>query len=343
MTFKTFAKFVSSKKKERLESLLQFAGFEGDSTELIGRQFFISLIIALIALILQFIIYLTSVLQSALAIAIPLPFDSLTMLVIAIISSVVLFFVVSIILELKVYYAVEKRRKLAEAILPDFLLLAANSIRSGMTPFKAFRESARPEFGALSEEIKLATAKSLGTQSFENALKELSSRISSQTLKDSVELLSQSIRSGSHFAKLLETIAFDIRKAQELKKELLSSTRMYVLFIAFVVLIATPILLAISVQFLGMVSSIQAESLEKGSAGLFSFLASQVGISVEFMQNISIILLFGNALLASLFMGILSSERARIGLKFFPILFIVSLIVFWLFAQLLSVFFTMNF
>ena len=79
------------------------------------------------------------------------------------------------------------------------------------------RAGARKEFGPLSEEIKVAAAKSLGTKSFGAALKQLSRSIKSKTLEETVSFFSQAMKSGGRLAMLLQTSALDLRRTQEMK------------------------------------------------------------------------------------------------------------------------------
>ncbi len=242
---------------------------------------------------------------------------------------------------LHLYYMIEGRTRFVEEILPDFLLLVASHINAGMTPFSAFRNAARKEFGPLSEEIKIATSKSLGTQSFSQALKELSNRLNSRVLKETIWFFSQAMRSGGKLSKLLETTAFDLRQTQEMKEELYSSTRMYVMFVAFVVVIGAPMLLSISIQFLDMISEIQAQNpVVGGTAGTsVGFLGSELSITSEDVYVIAYALLMGNAILASMFMGVLNTGKPLLGVKYTPAMAIASIIMFFIARVVLSGFF----
>jgi len=240
---------------------------------------------------------------------------------------------------LHVFYQIEGRASFVDNILPDFLLLVASNIHAGMTPFSAFRNSARKEFGPLSEEIKVAASKALGEKSFTEALVELSKRIKSSALGETVSFFSQSLRSGGHLSKLLETSSEQLRLTQEMKKELISSSKMYVIFIVFVVVIATPLLLGVSVQFLKMITSIQAQS-QLGAEAIesVSFLSAELSITPEFMVSAAYLLLLVNALLSSLFIGVIGSGKAKLGLKNFPLLLIGAIVVFMIANTLLGQF-----
>ncbi|MBN2126771.1 MAG: type II secretion system F family protein, partial [Candidatus Diapherotrites archaeon] len=238
-----------------------------------------------------------------------------------------------------IYYAVERRTNYVESILPDFLQLVSSNINAGMSPFNAFRSSARKEFGPLSNEVKIASVKALGTESFSNALTELNKRFDSKALKESISFFAQSISSGGKLSKLLEMTSNDLRQTQEMKKELETSSKLFVLFIGFVVLIGTPMLLSISIQFLELINSIQADTvMPAGNTASLGFLTAELAITPDFMVFISLILLLGNSFLASMFIGVLSSGKPKSGVKYFPLLLIVSVIFFFLARTFLTVF-----
>jgi len=332
MALENFANYIPAGIRENICIALRFSGFEGDCKKQAGKIAIYSAATAIVAFIL-------SIIGFSMFLKI---FDSITILIISVIVGIACYFGFIMAYSLKAYYDSDARARAVESILPDFLLLIANNIRSGQTPFAAFRQSARKEFGVLSEEAKLASTKSLGTQSFEKALQQLGNRIDSRMLRETISLFAQSLKAGSHLAKLLESCAMDLRRMQELRKEMISSVRTYVLFVGFVALIATPLLLAISIQFLSMLQGIQGVQAASATAQV-SFLNPEISISASTMQNLSYLLLFGNALFAGLFLGILNKGKLKHGLRYFIPLAIASFIMFFVLqfavARLFTAFF----
>ncbi|MFH1255978.1 MAG: type II secretion system F family protein [Candidatus Diapherotrites archaeon] len=324
------AGMLPKKPRESVASLLSFAGNSVEADIWLGKRILFSFLIALAAALVPLSLspYFPAVYSF-----IPeelIPFISL-LLFAAIFSLLLLLYY------LRLFFASEARVQKVEEILPDFLFLVSSNLRAGMTPFAAFRSAARPEFGALSNEAKIAVSRSLGTESFTDALANLSARVNSKVLRETVSFFSQALHSGGHLAKLMEESANDLRKTQEMKKELQSSTKMYVLFVAFVVVIATPLLMAISIKFLEMIISIQVKSNVGAVTGSLGFLRAQMNIAPSFMQSIAFILLFGNSVLASLFMGVIDSGKAKLGLKFFPGMLVASIALFFAFRYLLAI------
>ncbi len=249
-------------------------------------------------------------------------------------------FIAGLILQVLVlYYRIENRRKKVEEVLPDFLLLVAGNIRSGMTSFSAFKSSTRPEFGALSDEIRAVTTRALGTESFGNVLSGISARVKSKSLSETVRFFLQAVRSGGKIAQILESSSADLRRTQDLKKELESSVKTYVIFVAFVMVIATPLLMAVSVEFVTLITHIQGQSAfltANASGSSVGFLGGKLSITSSFLESVAYILLLGNAILAGIFMGIIGEGKPFLGLRYTPVMFIVSLVAFALARQVLG-------
>jgi len=311
---------ISQKKREeKVFPKLEYAGISEDFDLWLGKRMLAVMLIGFIGFLLPLTVgkyfYL-------------LDFTGIFMPVLVAIGTGIGFAAVSgFFFYLHLYYVIEGRAALVESILPDFMLLVSSNISAGMTPFSAFRAGARKEFGPLSEEIKKAFSKSLGTRSFSAALKQVSTKIKSRALTETISFFTQAMKSGGKLTKLLETSAMDLKQTQEMKEELRSSTRMYVIFVVFVIVIATPLLLSVSVQFLTMITSIQedAQAPQGDDMSSVSFLSTELKIKPDFMLNMAYVLLAGNALLAGLFIGVLGDGKAIMGLKYSPVILAASI------------------
>lgn len=196
------------------------------------------------------------------------------------------------------------------------------------------RTAARPEFGPLEEEIRWVTTKSLGIESFTEALREMSKRVKSETFERTVSLFVVSMRSGGNLAVLLENAADDILESQDLRHELIAGTNMYVVFILFAVLVGTPALLSISIQFVGMVTSMQEKVV---SSSLTNEIGLRMGtpISVDFLFETSIAVLVLTSLLVSLLIGVIHDGKELNGLKYYLIFVICSIVIFLIMKEYL--------
>ena len=325
-----FSIFIPRAILERVKKGLQYAGSKDDERIWAGTRLFLSLLMSAIGFLIPYsVIPLYNTLTGN-----EIYFEPQLRLILMFVLAIVGFLFTLLIFYLHILYVVDGRKKMVEAILPDFLFLVGNNLRSGMTPFYAFRSAVRPEFGPLSEEINLATKKSLGIQSFSDALKGLATRIDSKILADTTRFFAQALHSGGKLAQLIETSALDIKQTNQLKRELIGSTKMYSMFIIFVVVIASPMLLAVSVQFLNILTGIQAQtaalnvSSSAQSVGAVGLAGGGTSITPEFMKLMGQIIIVTNSILASVFIGVLGGGKIRDGLKFTPIMVIAGLILF---------------
>ncbi|MFA5106001.1 MAG: type II secretion system F family protein [Candidatus Micrarchaeia archaeon] len=251
-----------------------------------------------------------------------------------------LFAVISIVLiYMHLYYLVHGRTSRVEEVLPDFLMMVAANLRSGMAPFAAFRLAARPEFGPLEKEIKIVAAKSLGTESLSTSLLQLTARIDSPLLGRTITFFEQGLRSGGKLAELLESAAEELREMEQLKKELALNTRSYTIFLFFVVIVGLPLLLAISGQFLTTFAKIQS-SLDAGSitSATTALTAPKLTLSPNFVFQMAFVIIFGTCTLVSLLIGVISEGKFLYGVKYVLPLAIATSIIYLVIRALVSSF-----
>lgn len=321
------ARAFPEKFQNRIGEKIRIAGYPQDAQTWIGKTMLASLLGALIGAILLGLVYpFVNGWLSALVKGVEFSLET------AVPAGLILGLGMGIAFRcLALYYSIERRRAKVEEILPDFLFLVGGNIRAGMTSFSAFKSSTRPEFGPLSDEIKSVASRSLGTESFSSALSTVSERIQSRNLSETVRFFLQAMRSGGKMAQLLENTANDLRRTQDLKKELETSTKTYVIFIAFVMMVATPLLMAVSVQFVALITQIQAQNtIASTDSSSLGFLGGALQITPAFLESVAYVLLFGNAILAGIFMGTIGQGKPLLGLRYTPVLFAISLVAFFL-------------
>ncbi len=313
--------------QDRADRQVKEAGLREDSTTWLAKTTIVTFLFAVIGGLEGY--FLHSFINAWLGNLLPgimLPLE------ITIFLGLIIGFLAGIIVRMLVlYYSIENRRRKVEEILPDFLLLVAGNIRAGMTSFSAFKSSSRPEFGPLAEEVRTVTTRALGTESFGNALSTISQRIKSRSLSETVRFFLQAVRSGGKVAQILENTSSDLRRTQDLKKELESSTRTYVIFVAFVMVIATPLLMAVSVEFVTLITRIQSQNTfltTDAASSSVGFLTGTLTITPAFLESAAYILLFGNAILAGLFIGVIGQGKPLLGLRYTIPMFVISVIGF---------------
>jgi pilus assembly protein TadC len=316
----TITSLYPKKFKKHIKKLLIYAGEKSEVKDFLGPITFLAILFSLIILIIPLAFSLNF-----------LPYFPPIMVLVSV-GTVILFY-------LLLYFKAEDRTKRVEEVLPDVLQLIAANVRAGMTPFQALRLAARKEFGPLHEEIKHATAQSLGTESFSKALLRIGDRVNSEMLNRTLSLFTTAMRSGGHLATLLEELAKDLEETKSLKKEMLSSTKTYISFIMFSIIIGAPLLLAISVQFLDFITNLQTDTSSVTTAAGLSFLSGEIVISPVFMTIVSIVMLLLTSLLASSLLGVIKEGKAKYGLKYAPIIIMLCLAVFFVLRRFISNFF----
>ncbi len=157
----------------------------------------------------------------------------------------------------------DKRTDEVEGTLPDVLQIVSANISAGMTPYNALWVSARKEFGALAEEIKIAQKETLGGKSFPEALTDMSRRVRSNVLQRTIRLIIQGMKAGGELPNILQGIGSDIRQMRLLQKEMAASTMSYTLFILFGMVFGAPLLFSVSIQFVDIINKFQPDEINK--------------------------------------------------------------------------------
>lgn len=247
------------------------------------------------------------------------------------------FVVTSLLFYIKLFSDITDRTAKMEKVLPDFLLLMVSNLRAGVTPFAAYVKSARPRFGGLYFEIRRSAAKVSATASVVDALSEVSQHFHSHMFNRTVNLFAKGIRSGGRLSILLGASAEEVRRIQDLQAELLSSTRIYKIFLGFMVVIILPFLLSISTIFVTVFISIGASAGDTNAVlpNVPTF-SGRILITPEQMMQISIGTLIITSLLVSGLVGIIARGNLIFGLRYFPLFAVASVLFFFFSEQIIS-------
>ena len=224
----------------------------------------------------------------------------------------------------------DAKAKFVESILPDVLQLMASNLRAGLTTDKALLLSARPEFGPFQAEINQVGKEITTGKEISLALLEMTTRIKSERLSKTVSLIVSGLRSGGELASLLEQTARNLRQEVLVDSRIRANVMMYVIFIFVAVCMGAPMLFGLS-SFLVEVFSknLSGFSLPENTASSLPLSFSKISISPDFVVLFSITFLVTSAIFGSMILGLISKGHERDGIKFLPVLVILSLIVFF--------------
>jgi Flp pilus assembly protein TadB len=297
---------------ESISKMARFAGEEKNIRQWLGSIVLLGVILIVISIFLPFAMYGSYSFKY-------LPFGIAGLFLCAFLGYALL------------YFKVQARVDEAENYLPDVLQLIAVNLRAGLTPFAAIKIAGRGEFGCLADELRQSTTKALGLESFSQSLLCIKDKIDSPVVERVMKLISTSLMTGGHLAGLLEELSNDIRSTQGLKREMITKTKTYTAFILFTILFGTPVLLAISIHFVTMITVMTTQNDMSGSAQFdLGFMSQGMTITPSFLIMLSVIMLSVTCLLASMLMGVINKGNMKYGLKYAPFLIPAGILMFTL-------------
>ncbi len=231
----------------------------------------------------------------------------------------------------------DDRRSKLENTLPDFLALVASNIKAGMALDQAMWYSAKPEFGLLSVEVKARIKSSFSGDSLEDTLDRLGARFDSKVFKRTILLIKQASATGGELTNVLERTSDDVRNNIIMKKEIAASLVLYEIFVLFASVIGTPFLFAVAAKLIEVFEKIgpQAGTGVSGSTGGVFTTFSTIHFSGPIISSsdffwFSIPTIFVTALISSFIVSVIRGGTKNQGIKYFPIVLVVSYIVYWL-------------
>ncbi|MCX6769814.1 MAG: type II secretion system F family protein [Candidatus Micrarchaeota archaeon] len=332
---KKFSTFVKPRSKDKVAALLAYAGIESNSSIWLGSRLLIVLLFGVVGMLIPMSLFQLFDLSSF---GIPHGLSLTATFALSLVIGLAFALLVSLLIYMHLYYLINERTARVDAVLPDFLLMVAANLRSGMTPFAAFQASARPEFGPLQSEILYVSSSSLGTESFSDALRRLTENIDSAILRRIIAFFENGLRSGGKLAYLLEVSAEEIRETQEIRQQMIINTKSYEIFIVFILLLGLPLLLAISTQFLTVFTKIQTGVgvTDISSTGITGISSPKITISVVFIEQLAYFIILGSTILSSILVGVIAEGKVLYGLKYAPPLGLGALFFFTIFKIVIS-------
>ncbi len=222
------------------------------------------------------------------------------------------------------------RAKQFEHNFPEALSIIAANLRAGMTVEKAILSAAKPEFGPLEDEMHEMGKDIVGGVPIGTALLNMGERVRSETVKQTMRLITEGIKSGGSLESLLSEIADDLRSFDLLKEDVKANLAMYTMFIIFSACVAAPVIYGISSKFVDFSISLQRPIIDESTQlpiGL-SYVSGAITVT-PFQVNVfyfSVITLV--AIFASLVYGIMTEGRMKFGVKRMPIFIGVGIGIF---------------
>ncbi len=226
----------------------------------------------------------------------------------------------------------DSRARFVEDLLPDALQLMASNLRAGMTIDRALLLAARPEFGQFQEEINRLGKEIATGKEFESALMDLGKRYRSEKLQKTVQLIVSGVASGGSIADLLEQTAGNLRQQRLTEQRIRANVLVYVIFIFSAIGFGAPMLFSLSSFLIEVVtdifSKIQLPPTTVSAQLPLAF--TKISISPKFVNTYTITSLILTSIMGSLILGLISRGKEKEGLKFLPILIMLTVSLFFL-------------
>ncbi len=319
--YMTFARLVPENHVKKIGEMLSYAGLKMDPEVWTGFALSYSMGIGLVLTLLLGIM-----------LKVPVLAEAIFFLIFSATAYGVFFFLLD--------FAVEQRTKQIEEHLPDALQLIAANLTAGMTPDKALFLSARPEFGVLSDEIKRMGEEAITGEPVEDTLEKFASRVRSKRVKRVIGLLTEGMKSGGELSGLLNQTAHDLRMGEVIEEEIRSNVGMYVVFVIMAVLIAAPVLFAVSVNFVSITTGIRTEigagqisqglaiTAPAGLKGTAPTLLQAPAVDIGFLKLFAYLILTIAAVFGAILLGVLREGEEKAGLADVPVFVFVTLLVY---------------
>ncbi|MFP4402819.1 MAG: type II secretion system F family protein [Candidatus Woesearchaeota archaeon] len=330
--------FIPDKIRPNLRKYLFKAGIVNEPYSFFGILFYFSLIFSIsfyflyIKLLLDQFVGLENITNIFLNFLIT--FSSIVLLNFLIIG----FFIVIVyfFIDLIIY----NRTKKLEEILPYFFDNLSANLKSGMSFDNALFMSIKPEFGILADEIAITAKKVMTGNDIELALEEFSKKYDSPMLKRSMELIINQLKEGGAVSDIIDKIAFNLKNTMELKQEIRTSVYSYVLFISIIVILISPVLFALSQNLFEIIKSVvNVLAFSMGSTDAVGFSVSEITITKEVFNWFSFIALSIIAIFSSMIVSIIEKGDIKSGVKYIPMYFIGSHVVYLIASNVLGIVF----
>jgi pilus assembly protein TadC len=228
------------------------------------------------------------------------------------------------------------RIKKIEDVFPDFLSLVSSNLRAGMTVDHSMLLSARPEFDPLDKEI-MQTGRDISTgKPVEIALKAMSNRIGSEKIAKTLLIILSGIRAGGDLAILLEETSRNMRQRGFVEKKAASQVLMYVIFIFLAVSVFAPGLFSLSGVLVDTMTDLMAGVSMDSMPQSVPISFSAISISGTFIFYFSLCFIIVMDVMASLVLGLVSKGDEKEGLRYLPVMLILSLGIFFALGKILS-------
>ncbi len=241
-------------------------------------------------------------------------------------------------IDLKIF----NRTALMEAVMPDFLRFVSENLKGGMPFEKSLWSAIKPEFGILSQEVRLAAKKVMTGADVDEAITEFTNKYDSPMMRRSFNLILEGMKGGGKVADVIDRVIETLEETKELKQEMAATNLTYVIFVSVIVIIVAPGLFTLSFQFLAILQGLGERVSTTGAvqqAASLPISFSKVTLEPDQFRSFSQYALMIISTFAGMIVSMINNGSIKGGIKFVPFLFISSQIVYFVSMQIGSTLF----
>ena len=322
--YEFFDKLLPEKMLENYKAILNYCDVKTSHGKLIGFIFSFGLLLSLFIATVSFFIF------------------SLSTILFAIIWAGS-YFVIEIFIYMRFWMIAEKRGNFVETILPDALQLMSMNLKAGLTTDKALITAARPEFGPFEKELRRGGKDIMTGKTTKEVLHGIRKRIKSDLLDRTFMLIAEGMDAGGELSDLLEQTAEDIENTKAVQREVRANVMMYVIFIFFAASIGAPIIFGISTYLLEvMQTQFGRYNVPESVSGEIGIKLGEFGVQIspDFLMLYTLLSLAITSIFGGMIIGLIKDGEEKSGIKYIPMLFGLSLIIFFAMRMFVSGMFT---
>ncbi|HOI18976.1 MAG TPA: type II secretion system F family protein [Candidatus Woesearchaeota archaeon] len=238
-------------------------------------------------------------------------------------------------------YLIYKRTVAMEKVLPDFLRQVSQNLKAGLTLEKSLWAAIDPVYKELSYEIRLLAKRVMVGEDLSEGLLTFGKKYKSPELLRTFSLLSESNKSGSEMAYIVDRVVESLEKTKSLKDEIRATSSAYMIFISFIVVVIMPLLFTLAYNLIIVLEKISKRFANIGDIQGMPINLSNLNITVDttlvgnFMRGAVIL----SAISAAMLISIISEGDLRSSIKYILLYTVLSFISFTLIFSLLNVIF----
>ena len=158
---------------------------------------------------------------------------------------------------------------------------------------------------------------------------EMTEKFKSEKLNKTFSLIITGLRSGGELTNLLDQTAEGLRQERFLEEKIRTNVLMYSIFIFIAMGVGAPVLFGLSSFLIGVIEK-NLVSIDLPKVASIPITFSKISISPSFVLTFAIISLITTSIMGSLVLGLIQKGKERYGLKFIPILLVLTLGIFFL-------------